>query len=397
MRTQLLSLLVASSLLAGCQSASGAPPTAQQAQTGPVGVGGFVEQWNAPLLLGSNNEIKHLYLRGDVLYAYSGYDKVYAISASGGQLLWGHQMGQPGDQIQPPLVLDKGLTVLAGISTIDRVDIHGNSMPVIEIGHSIRSPLAGAGNFVYCGLDFPTGGRLAKIDLTKPFNNSAWEFVITAGISASPALFQGIVFAGGEDGRVYAVNEQRDVLWPLPDGGIFTTDGRIVADLKADKDGVYVASTDTKLYCLDITTGKIKWIYFGSLPLVDSPAVTAESIYQALPDRGVVALDKNAGDYHRKPRWTVESARRFLAEDEHYTYLQGYDNSIIGVDKKTGESRFHSQRTDLVAFASNPKNGMIYAATAGGAVLCIQPVTQPGMVGAVVKSDLDFTPVAIAK
>jgi outer membrane protein assembly factor BamB len=397
-RKQLLSLLAAFSLVAGCQSNSAAPgaaPTGSTStvQSAPIPVGGFAEQWNAP----TSAQIAHLYLRGDMVFAYTQNDKVYAFSASGGQLIWGHQMGHPGDQIQPPVVLDKDLTVIAGISTIDRIDVHGNTQPIIEIGHSIRSPLVGVGNFVFCGLDYPTGGHMAKIDLTKPVNNAVWEYVIQAGISASPALFNGIIYAGGEDGKIYAVNEQRDVIWPLPDGGIFKTDGRIVADLKADKDGVYIASTDTKLYCLDPSTGKIRWMYYGSLPLIDSPAVTADSVYQALPDHGIVALDKTSGDYNRKPRWTVENAKKFLAADDHYTYLQTYDNSIIGVDKKTGEQKFHSTRTDLVAFASNPADSLIYAATNGGEVLCIVPVTKAGTVGAVVRADEDFASVAMAK
>ena len=196
-------------------------------QTGPVGVlaSRFVEQWNAPLLLGSNNEIKHLYLRGDVLYAYSGNDKVYAMSASGGQLLWGHQMGQPGDQIQPPLVLDKGLTVIAGISTIDRVDIHGNSMPVIEIGHSIRQPLAAAKTSSICGLTSNRRAIWPRSISPSHSTTSAWKFQITAGISASPALFQGIVFAGGEDGRLRRQSSKRDVpLGCFPIGAVSLQD-----------------------------------------------------------------------------------------------------------------------------------------------------------------------------
>jgi len=392
-RRQLLSLLVAAACVGGCQMkkpATSAPPVPK---VGPVEVGGFVEQWNAPLMAG---HISRLVLREDMLFAYTASNHIYALSSTGGQILWGHQLGQAGDQILAPLVMDKGLSVIPGVSVIDRVEKNGNTLPPIEIGHSIRSSLAGAGNFVYCGLDYPTGGRLAKIDLTKPYNNTIWEFVIRSGISASPVLFQGIVFAAGEDGRVYAVNEQEQVIWPLTEG-YFQTDGRIVADLKADNTGLYVASGDTKLYCLDITTGHLKWQYYASVPLADSPAVTADTVYQVVPLHGVVALDKTTGDVNRKPRWSVPFTNRFLAEDAGYVFLQGLDNSIIGVDKKTGEQKFHSQRRDLVAFASNPKGNLIYAATGDGHVLGIQAVTKPGTVGQVVKTDLEFVPVAMAR
>ena len=111
----------------------------------------------------------------------------------------------------------------------------------------------------------------------------------------------------------------------------------------------------------------------------------------------MAALDKTTGEFLRKPRWIVATAKRFLAEDAQYVYLQNADNSIIGVDKKTGEQKLRSARSDLVAFASNPKGNLIYAATANGQVLGIKPVTKPGSVGQVVKIELEFEPVAMAK
>jgi outer membrane protein assembly factor BamB len=45
---------------------------------------------------------------------------------------------------------------------------------------------------------------------------------------------------------------------------VFVTSGRIVGDVKVDDSGVYVASTDSKLYALDRGTGKILWKYYGA-------------------------------------------------------------------------------------------------------------------------------------
>ena len=337
MRTQLLIALVVTAGfvagLVGCQTSAPPPPTTQ---IGPVEVGGFVQEWQLPLGLSSGEKLTRLTLRQDMLFAYTSKNAVYAISAAGGQIIWITHIGQPGDQILPPLVVEKKVSVIPGVSSLTKVDADGHSEKPIEIGHSIRSGLAGNATRVYCGLDYPTGGRLAQIDLTKAYNNTTWEFMTSAGISAAPVLFQAVIYAGGEDGNVYAVNEQRNIVWPL-EGGIFKTGGRIVADLQVDTSGLYVASTDTKLYCLDPATGKIKWQYFATLPLVTSPALTADSVYQAVPGIGVVALDKITGDFTRKPRWIAGSAKQFLAEDADNTYLRGADDSIIGVDKKTGE------------------------------------------------------------
>jgi len=60
---------------------------------------------------------------------------------------------------------------------------------------------------------------------------------------------------------------------------------------------------------------------------------------------------------------------------------------VIAIDKQTGEQRFTSKRNDLVAFATNTKDGTIYAATASGQVIAITPVLKPGNVGEIAMDD----------
>jgi outer membrane protein assembly factor BamB len=193
------------------------------------------------------------------------------------------------------------------------------------------------------------------------------------------------------------VNEDRAPIWSLPNF-VFHTDGRILAGLKIDDYGVYVASTDSKLYVLDRMTGKIRWQYFAGTALLDSATVTADSVYQYVPNHGLVALDKTAGDFNRKARWVAADAKQFLAADEKYVYVALRDRRIAALDKATGEQKFTSERTDLTVFAPNTKSGVIYAATADGLLLAVKPVTKPGSVGELVRNNvLELEVVAVAK
>jgi outer membrane protein assembly factor BamB len=384
--------MVAFTMLAGCQTNPPAPPGPSM---GPIGVGSFVEQWQAPLALAGSNQLTDLVYQDNVLFVTTDRNSVYAIDATGGKIEWVHQVGNPDDQLRKPYMPAKGITVVPAGSTLVEISGNGRNLKTIEIGHSVRSSLAGSANFVYAGLDYANGGHLARIDLSLPLNNVRWELMTRAGISATPVLFGGVIYAGGEDGNVYAVNESRLLNWP----DVFKTAGPILADVKADTFGVYVASMDSKLYCIDIGSGKIKWTYFSGTGLnADStPQVTNDSVYVYVPGNGVAAIDKTTGDPFRKPRWTVVGTKQFLAEDEQNVYLRGMDNSIIGVDKKTGDTKLHSQRHDLIAFASNTKTDMIYAATAEGQVIGIKAVTKAGVVGRVVKADFAFEQMAAAK
>jgi outer membrane protein assembly factor BamB len=283
--------------------------------------------------------------------------------------------------------------VIPSGSALEVIDAHGRISKSIDIKHSVRSPLTGAGNVVYCGLDYGNGGRLAKVDLNRSLNNVRWELLTSAGISAAPVLFQNVIYVAAEDGRVYAVNEDRAAVWPLVNG-YFQTEGRVVADLKADDSGLYVASMDTKLYCLDRASAKIRWQFYAGLGLSSPPVLTRDSVYQMVPDQGVAALDKNAGAYVRKPRWIAPGTIRFLAEDAEFAFLATDTHGIIGVDKKTGQVKLHSKRNDFTAFVSNPTGTLAYAATADGVVIAVQPVSRPGVVGQVVMGGVEFERVA---
>jgi outer membrane protein assembly factor BamB len=197
------------------------------------------------------------------------------------------------------------------------------------------------------------------------------------------AIYEGVVYAGSNDGNVYAVDYDRVPAWAALKG-VFTTSGPIRGDITAEKSGVYVASADSKLYCLDPRNGKIQWEYYAGFPLFDSPAVTATTVYINVRGQGVAAIDKGEGEYNRKARWSAPGTTQFLAEDDQYAFLLGKGNSIVAVDKKTGEQKFTSQRNDLVAFAINTSDGVIYAATKKGKIIAAVAVQRHGEVGELV-------------
>jgi outer membrane protein assembly factor BamB len=168
----------------------------------------------------------------------------------------------------------------------------------------------------------------------------------------------------------------------------------------ADETGVYAASTDTRLYCLNRGTGRLKWQYYGGTALREGPILSASHVYLPIPGAGIAAFSKADGDFNRKPIWLAAGMTQFLAEDDKLVYLKrGDDNVIVALDKATGEQRFESRRRDLTAFATNRKpDGTIYAASKTNRVLAIKPVLRPGVVGELVwnESEVDAAAAAAA-
>jgi outer membrane protein assembly factor BamB len=273
----------------------------------------------------------------------------------------------------------------------------------------VRLPLAvnsnpvGSGGELFFGAAYPGGGRLIDLDMTRDFFPVRWSLMFpNAAVSAAPAVLSEVVFCGAEDGRVAAVSvENREAAWSF---GFFETAGPVYADLQIDDTGLYVASDDSKLYCINRTSGKVKWQYFAGVGLKAAPTVTKDLVFESVPDVGVVVLDKGPAvvdtkgpQFDRQPRWIAHNATQFLAEDSAYVYVATIDQRIAAMDKTTGKPAFTSKENGFTACAINNKDGLVFAATSDNHVIAVRPVPVAGTIGEIVRangSELDATQIA---
>lgn len=357
----------------------------------------FVRNWANDLKLDKKDPVDELHLAGDTLFVYTKEHLVYGIDRAGGTLKYAAQPTVSGGVLRPPLVLGDRVVFPSGAS-IDIFNNRGRVQRTVELEKPIRSSATGAGDIIYIGLDHTGGtGTVASINYTRPYKVINWELMTFGAVTASPVLFDRVIYAGSEDGGLYAVTDERGQLWSLENGaGFFKTQGKFISDLRVDETGVYAANTDSKLYCLDRGTGRIKWQYYAAAPLKTSPVVTATMVYQLVPGQGIVGIDKANGQFNRQPLWSVGSAVQVLTEDEQHVYLRRRDNRLMAVSKQTGDIVFTSKGNPFEVFTTNTGDATIYAATRDGKVWAVKPVLQEGSVGTIVM-DFRADPVAAAQ
>lgn len=359
--------------------------------------GSFARGWSADLKLAGREKVAAITPVGDLLIVQTNQNTAFALSASGGTIRWSSQVSSPDRLLGRPVLAGERL-VFPAVDRLIVYTVQGQREKEIQLDRAVRSALSPAGEFVYLGFDYAGQGRLGRVSLVQPYVAVRWELLTRGAVSAAPAVFQDAVYAGSEDGNVYAVGEDRSPLWATP-GNVFSTSGPIVADVKADDSGVYVASADSRLYALDRLTGKLKWQFFAGRPLRTPPLLTDDTVYQYVPGRGVVALEKLGGAYNREPKWVAESAVRPLAQDGQRAYLQSGDDNVLAVDRKTGKVVFSTRRGDLRVFAGSaaPGGDMVFASTEAGLVMGIKPVTTGGTTGQLVQAPADGGDLAIAR
>ena len=323
-----------------------------------------------------------------VLFVYSKNNQVFALGRpKGGDLRYLARPQVTGATLRPPIVIGEFVLYPSG-ANLEIFNSAGRPVRTIELEKTTRGPGVVSGSTLYIGLDHTAGtGVLASVDLNRPYHYVNWEMMTGSAVSPAPVMDGKNIYAAAEDGKIYAVNEERNPVWKLPGGSYtFNTQGKFVSDLKIDDFGLYAANTDSKLFCIDKANGRLKWQYYSGSPLNTSPVVFPTMVYQYVPGTGIAAIDKANGTFNRQPKWTVKNARRVLAEDANNTYLADQNGHILAVDKKTGQTLFTS-KSKWDVFATNLTDSTIYAISNDGKLTAVKPILRDGEVSTVV---MDF-------
>lgn len=373
----------------------------------------FSRQWATNLAHGDYDAVTSIYLSDQYVFAYRQGGTSSVLDRATGRLLHIDNPRDGNQRLHPPVVL-KDRIVYATTTYLEVFDATGRYIehpvkPTDELDkpfsqsmeYPIRTDLVGLGKMVFFGADYSDGGRAVAVDMTRPYVPEAWTLLLApnSSVTAAPAVLKDVVYFASDSGKVAAVaTDTREPIWPL-EQGVFGTYGRVDANLAADQTGVYVASTDSKLYCLQRAGGRVKWQYFAGTPLHKGPTLTKDTVYLAVPGTGLVAIDKNSAvQGTRNARWTASDATQFLSEDDKYVYVRTTQNQIAALDKATGQQRFTSHRPDLVAFGENTKgDGICYVSTQLGRIIAVRPVLSPGVVGELVLAPAAPAAVALAR
>ncbi len=258
--------------------------------------------------------------------------------------------------------LDSGQRVSSGNRVTAEVAL---PLEKIDLPFAASSPAVADETRVYVGA---ANQRFYSLDILGGFQH--WQLMTPKTVSASPALFGGQLYFGGQDGRVVCcTRENRVKNWT------YETEGPIFADLVVTNERVFVASSDRSLYCLDRVTGERRWRERFDTPLDSAPIVTDKRLYQQVPQAGLFALDVATGEQ----LWRRPGGGRFLVqiEEDGYLVVEGSPFQVCRLDVATGRQK-EAVRAGAVGFvAANQENQLILLASADGQLSCLRSRKAP--------------------
>ena len=116
-----------------------------------------------------------------------------------------------------------------------------------------------------------------------------WRYRTGGLVRSSPAMADGVVYIGSDDGHVYALSSSTgELLWRFPTNGYVWSTPNVVDRV------VYVGSHDNYLYALNASTGEVFWEFQTSDELATSAEV-ADGIVYVASGTHLYALDASTG------------------------------------------------------------------------------------------------------
>src|SRR6266567_2726297 len=169
-----------------------------------------------------------------------------------------------------------------------------------------------------------------------------WKAPTRAGIDSSPAVANGVVYIGSDDGVLHTYNVSTGTsLWALPAGG---TGGQIRSSPAVDNGVVYVGSDDGKLYAFDATTGRLLWFASTGKSIRSSPTVANGKVYIGSEDHKLYAFKTGgcgSSNTPCQPLWTAPPTGGIIyysspAVVNGIVYIGSEDHNLYAFDANNG-------------------------------------------------------------
>ncbi len=222
----------------------------------------------------------------------------------------------------------------------------------------------------------------------------AWQFRGESGISAPPIAADGLIYAGGNNGDLYALDARTgQEVWRFKTGGeiklapavtaatvyvvsddgfLYALDRRSGLELwRAQKDSrfsfgpllaaglVLVGAEDGSLYALEAETAQEKWQFKAGNVILPQATVAGETLYVGSQDHYLYALEVETG----REKWRFDAGNWLSAppvEVAGLVYVGSHSENLYVLEAATGRELRRYPTGLAVRTSATLAEGMIY-------------------------------------
>lgn len=184
------------------------------------------------------------------------------------------------------------------------------------------------------------------------FNKVAWKFTTGGAIRSTAIVVNGVVYAGSNDGYLYALNSKTGVLlWKYNSGSSISSSPAFSGGL------IYFLTEQQDLIALQSNGGKLVWkkhigedrpYDWGFDYYFSSPVINGDTLLVATADGKLLSLHKKTGQAF----WQYNAAhfiRATPAITGGWVYIGDVNGDMYAIDSKTGAQKwvYHTNGSKL--------------------------------------------------
>jgi outer membrane protein assembly factor BamB len=321
--------------------------------------------WENELPIKKTESVDRLFLLGSRIYLISDHNYVLSLNRTNGKIVFGKT-------VTPASLLVTGMTLFGDQplyvngSTVVQIDPEsGLATKTVDLGQGMTCPAArNTWYFYLAGVDNRLHILRAE-DGVEVFEVAADSEATITSVLANDNL---VIFATAAGEVISLVPNRPERIWQ------FNAAGAIAGPVVRDYTSLFFASKDTNVYRLDIVEPpekrRLVWQYQAPGVLEAAPRVTQTVVYQRVPDKGVVAIDKQAGSF----LWTVPGGVDLLAESRGKAYIITRAGTLVVMDNHKRKELCAVNFAGVLKYAANGVDDKIYIADKRGRIACLQPV-----------------------
>src|ERR1039458_1179537 len=182
-----------------------------------------------------------------------------------------------------------------------------------------------------------------------------WSWATQGQVDSSPAVANGGVYVGSDDGYLYALNASTgQQIWTAANTGAPIQSSPAVAN-----GVVYVGSLDNNLYAFNASTGQQLWSAPTGGPINSSPAVANGVVYVGSQDNNLYAFNAATG----QRLWTAATGGSIASSPavaNGVVYVGSWDNNLYAFNAATGQLLWSAATREVIQSSPAVANGVVY-------------------------------------
>ncbi len=196
-----------------------------------------------------------------------------------------------------------------------------------------------------------------------------WNFATEAWIYSSPAVTNGRLYIGSYDSKIYCLNASTGKhLWNYTLGAA-TFSSPAVADGR-----VYIGCINREIYCLNASTGGLLWNYTTGSGVYCSPTVAGGRVYVGSFDTKVYCLNATTGS-HLWNYTTEGGVQSSPAVADGRVYMGSFDGQVYCLNAITGAPLWNYTMGASLISSPAVADGRVSIGCEDGTIYCLNATT----------------------